>query len=228
MSIELLAPVLIASLSALLSTPLLARLGAHGVRQWLAPEVIESLKTAKPIWWLGAVGLALAMTAGLHGVAEISLKGSLIAPALIGLSAALLIQLARIDARSRLLPDPLTLMLLASGLLFHALYFPGSLVDSVIGAVLGYSLLWALAKIFILLRGIEGMGRGDFAMTAGIGAWLGWQGLPIALLFASLVALMFAIFKHLYRGRPSALMSAELAFGPALSAGAALAWVTLG
>ena len=122
--------------------------------------------------------------------------------------------------------------MLASGLLFNALFMPSRLIDGFFGAVFGYGLLWGLATLFEKLRHVQAMGRGDFAMAAGIGAWLGWQALPFALVFSCIFALVFTALRYLAHDvslRPrGAFLSQELAFGPALAAGAALAWISLG
>jgi prepilin signal peptidase PulO-like enzyme (type II secretory pathway) len=225
-------PALFAGAIALLATPWLAKLGVWGVEHWLEHELANELRRVGPAWWPATGLLAPAMTLSPEPVLELPAASAISAAALIGLGAALLVQLARIDARCRLLPDPLTLALLATGLLFHGLFLPRLFLDSVAGAALGFGLLWGLALIFQKLRGIEAMGRGDFAMAAGIGAWLGWQGLPFALVLSCLFALAFAIFKMLFKRQSSSqaqpFLSQELAFGPALSAGAAFAWIALG
>lgn len=225
-------PALFAGAIALLATPLLVKLGVWGVEHWLEGDTANQLRRVGPAWWPVTGLLALTMTLSPESVLELPAAHAMSAAAIIGLGAALLIQLARIDARCRLLPDPLTLALVATGLLFHGLFLPRHFLDSVAGAALGYSLLWGLALIFQKLRGIDAMGRGDFAMAAGIGAWLSWQGLPFALVLSCLFALAFALFNTLFKRQSSSqarpFLSQELAFGPALSAGAAFAWIALG
>jgi len=98
-----------------------------------------------------------------------------------------LIALAFIDVDTQLLPDRLTLPLVWLGLLV-TLYGIGftSLPSAVLGTVCGYASLWAVYHLFKLLTGKEGMGYGDFKLFAAIGAWLGWQQLPLVILLASL------------------------------------------
>ncbi|MBX9295532.1 prepilin peptidase [Chromobacterium vaccinii] len=91
----------------------------------------------------------------------------------------LLSALALIDLDVRLLPDTLTQPLLWLGLaanLFH-LFIP--LQDGVIGAMAGYLLMRAIAAAFRLCTGRDGLGAGDVKLMAGLGAWLGWQQLPL-------------------------------------------------
>ena len=100
--------------------------------------------------------------------------------------------LALIDARIYMLPDLITLPLLWLGLLVNTLDFFAPIADAVLGAVAGYLSLWAIYWLFKLLRDKEGLGYGDFKLTAAIGAWLGWQALPSVVLIAALTALCTA------------------------------------
>jgi leader peptidase (prepilin peptidase) / N-methyltransferase len=131
-----------------------------------------------------------------------------------------LLVLAVIDARTQLLPDQLTLPLLWLGLLVNAAELMVPLHDAVIGAAAGYLLLWAIFHGFRLLTGKEGMGYGDFKLLAAIGAWLGWQSLPLVVLFASgvgaIVGLALIALRRQQRDMP-------MAFGPFLAAAGVLA-----
>ncbi len=105
-----------------------------------------------------------------------------------------LLALAAIDLDTTLLPDDLTYPLLWAGLLAALLgVSPVSLKDAVIGAMTGYLALWSLYWLFKLLTGKDGMGYGDFKLLAALGAWLGWQYLPLIILLSSLVGLLFAV-----------------------------------
>ena len=99
----------------------------------------------------------------------------------------MLVALAFIDLDTTLLPDSLTLPLLWLGLLFNLNGVFADLGDAVIGAVAGYGVLWAVYWLFKLATGKEGMGYGDFKLLAALGAWLGWQLLPVTLLLSSIV-----------------------------------------
>lgn len=99
-----------------------------------------------------------------------------------------LLALTMIDFDTTLLPDQLTLPLLWAGLLCAAIGFsPIPLLDAVYGAVLGYLSLWSVYWLFKLLTGKEGMGYGDFKLLAALGAWLGWQMIPLTILLSSIV-----------------------------------------
>jgi len=104
-----------------------------------------------------------------------------------------LIALAFIDFDTTLLPDSLTLPLIWLGLIFNVYGVFASLPDAVVGAVAGYLVLWSVYWLFRLATGKEGMGFGDFKLLAAIGAWLGWQMLPVTLLLSSGVGAVIGI-----------------------------------
>ncbi|WP_114766624.1 prepilin peptidase [Vibrio rhodolitus] len=101
-----------------------------------------------------------------------------------------------IDLDTMLLPDQLTLPLMWAGLALSLFEIsPVNLQDAVIGAMAGYLCLWSVYWAFKLLTGKEGMGYGDFKLLAALGAWLGWQYLPMVILLSSLVGLVFGIIQ---------------------------------
>ncbi|MDX7776866.1 A24 family peptidase [Aeromonas hydrophila] len=143
-----------------------------------------------------------------------------------GLLAALLLTwvllaLTFIDLDKMLLPDQLTLPLLWGGLLFNLTGGFAPLADAVIGAMAGYLVLWSLYWAFKLLTGKEGMGYGDFKLLAALGAWLGWQALPIVLLLSSLVGAFIGIGLILLRNHHQ---NKPIPFGPYL---AIAGWIAL-
>ena len=133
-----------------------------------------------------------------------------------------LLALTMIDAETQLLPDSLTLPLLWAGLAANlAGALPGvSLRDAVIGAIAGYLLLWTVYWLFKLIRGKEGMGYGDFKLLAALGAWLGWQMLPLIVLLSSVVGAAIGISLIAFKGRDH---SVPLPFGPYLAIAGAIA-----
>ncbi len=131
-----------------------------------------------------------------------------------------LIALTWIDLDTQLLPDSITLPLLWAGLLFNV---SGSFVDlqsAVIGAAGGYLSLWLVYWAFKLTTGKEGMGYGDFKLLAALGAWLGWQMLPLTILLSSMLGAVVGItlIVVIKRGR-----SVPIPFGPYLAAAGILA-----
>ncbi|MCW8334541.1 prepilin peptidase [Vibrio paucivorans] len=108
----------------------------------------------------------------------------------------ILIAATFIDLDTMLLPDQLTLPLVWFGIALSLFgVSPVSLQDSVIGAMAGYLCLWSVYWLFKLLTGKEGMGYGDFKLLAALGAWLGWQHLPLIILLSSLVGLCFGLIQ---------------------------------
>jgi len=131
-----------------------------------------------------------------------------------------LLALTVIDLDTQLLPDDITLPLLWAGLLvnFGAVFAP--LRTAVIGAVAGYLSLWVIYWAFKLATGKEGMGHGDFKLLAAIGAWLGWQKLPLVILLSSVVgaAVGIALVVLARHGREK-----PIPFGPYLAAAGLIA-----
>ncbi len=132
-----------------------------------------------------------------------------------------LIALTGIDINHKLLPDNLTLPLLWLGLLANTQGLFTDLHSAVIGAVAGYMVLWLVFWGFKLLTGKEGMGYGDFKLLAALGAWMGWQMLPLIILLSSLVGALVGVLGILLAGRDRQI---PLAFGPFL---AAAGWIAL-
>jgi leader peptidase (prepilin peptidase)/N-methyltransferase len=96
-----------------------------------------------------------------------------------------LIALALIDYDTQLLPDDITLPLLWIGLTINFFGLMTSFTDAFLGACLGYLVLWIVFQVFKLITGKEGMGYGDFKMLAMLGAWLGFQQVPLIIVLSS-------------------------------------------
>ncbi|AGA34231.1 Leader peptidase (Prepilin peptidase) / N-methyltransferase [Thioalkalivibrio nitratireducens DSM 14787] len=175
--------------------------GCGGRISWQYPlvELLTAALFAATVWHLGA---------GAAGLAALVFTGMLIAA-------------AGVDARTTLLPDQLTLPLLWLGLVANLFGLFTDLESAVIGAVAGYLTLWTVYHGFRLLTGKEGMGFGDFKLLAALGAWLGWQALPLILLLASLVGAVVGIALILLLGRDR---NVPIPFGPYL---AAAGWLAL-
>ena len=104
-----------------------------------------------------------------------------------------LIALSIIDYRTTLLPDSITLPVLWLGLLVNIDGTFTDLTSAVIGAIAGYLSLWVVYWGFKLLTGKDGMGFGDFKLLALLGAWLGWQMLPVIILLSSLAGAVIGL-----------------------------------
>ena len=131
-----------------------------------------------------------------------------------------LIALTFIDFDTQLLPDGLTLPLLWAGLIANLFDLFVPLRTAVIGAVAGYLALWIVYWLFKLIRGTEGMGYGDFKLLAALGAWMGWQMLPLIVLLSSVVGAAIGIGLIVFKGRDHNI---PLAFGPYLAIAGAIA-----
>ena len=134
------------------------------------------------------------------------------------LLASLLITVSFIDLKHFVLPNEITLTLIISGLLINMWISIVPITDSIIGCVVGYSLFILIEKGFYLWKRVEGLGRGDAKLLAGIGSWLGWHPLSIILLFACLLSLVgHTIFQLIKRKGFKDFFNQGLAFGPSLS-----------
>jgi leader peptidase (prepilin peptidase)/N-methyltransferase len=161
-------------------------------------EILGGLLAAYAIWRFGATA---------RGLAACVLLWSLLA-------------LTVIDIDTQLLPDDLTLPLLWAGLIVNLGGLFAPLRDAVIGAAAGYLSLWTIYWLFKLIRGKEGMGYGDFKLMAALGAWLGWQMLPLIVLLSSVVGAAIGLSLIVFKGRDHNI---PLAFGPYLAIAGAIA-----
>ena len=131
-----------------------------------------------------------------------------------------LIALTAIDLDTQMLPDDITLPLLWTGLAFNLDATFARLGPAVIGAIAGYLTLWSVYWGFKLVTGKEGMGYGDFKLLAAIGAWLGWQMLPLVILLSSVVGALVGITLIAFAGHGR---DKPIPFGPYLAAAGAIA-----
>tara|TARA_Y100000748_G_scaffold54618_2_gene42948 strand:- start:9180 stop:10052 length:873 start_codon:yes stop_codon:yes gene_type:complete len=132
-----------------------------------------------------------------------------------------LICLSMIDADTQLLPDIIVLPLLWLGLILNSFGVYTDLNTALWGAVAGYLSLWSVYWLFKLVTGKEGMGYGDFKLLAMLGAWGGWQVLPLTILLSSLVGAILGLVILKARGANN---STPLPFGPYL---AIAGWIAL-
>ena len=163
----------------------------------------------------------LELVCGLLTLAVIYTFGLTTAGLLATLFTWVLIALTGIDFNHRLLPDNLTLPLLWIGLVVNVNEVFTDLPSAVIGAAAGYLSLWSIFWLFKLITGKDGMGYGDFKLLAALGAWLGWQQLPLILLLSSLVGAIIGILLIIVQGRDR---QEAIPFGPYL---AIAGWISL-
>ncbi|MGE6792648.1 prepilin peptidase [Pseudomonas guineae] len=132
-----------------------------------------------------------------------------------------LLAMSLIDADHQLLPDSLVLPLLWLGLIANSFGLFTSLDAALWGAIAGYLSLWSVYWLFKLVTGKEGMGYGDFKLLAMLGAWGGWQVLPLTILLSSLVGAVLGLIMLRLR---NAETSTPIPFGPYL---AIAGWIAL-
>ncbi|HNG61770.1 MAG TPA: A24 family peptidase, partial [Cellvibrionaceae bacterium] len=142
-------------------------------------EAVTGLLSLVVVWhlgvgWVGLLGLVLVWT---------------------------LVALTMIDVDHQLLPDNLTLPLLWLGLVANSFSLFVPLSQAVWGAVVGYLSLWSVYWVFKLLTGKEGMGYGDFKLLAALGAWMGWQAVPLIIVLSSLVGAVIGGAAMILAGR---------------------------
>ncbi len=125
-----------------------------------------------------------------------------------------LIALTFIDIDYHLLPDQLTLLLMWAGLFSSLFFLFTPCNDAIIGAMAGYAIFAIVQMVFGWITGKVGMGQGDFKLLAALGAYAGWQMLPLIILLASITGIIFTvihmIIKHEFKSTP-------LPFGPYLA-----------
>ena len=139
-----------------------------------------------------------------------------------------LVPITMIDADTQLIPDAIVLPLMWLGLalsLFHPLAGADTLFispsDAIVGAMAGYLSLWSIFWVFKLVTGKDGMGYGDFKLLAALGAWLGWQQLPIIIMMSAIVGTVISIVMIVARGKDRSI---PIPFGPYL---ATAGWITM-
>jgi len=151
-----------------------------------------------------------------YGVSYVSVAGWLLATCLIALAA--------IDQERSYLADEITMPLLWAGLILNYFALLAPLEEAVLGAVCGYLSFYLINYLYKFVRGRHGLGHGDMKLLAVLGAWLGWQPLPMIVLIATLsgvVVYCIARLKHQYQ------LSDSIPFGPYLAAGGIVAFLFL-
>ncbi len=131
-----------------------------------------------------------------------------------------LICLSLIDYDTQFLPDNITLPLLWLGLIVNAFDIIVHFQYAFWGAIAGYLSLWSVNTMFRLVRGYDGMGYGDFKLLAALGAWMGWQSLPLIVILSSLAGAVVGGLLIVF-GRDK---SKPIPFGPYL---AIAGWISL-
>ena len=123
-----------------------------------------------------------------------------------------------IDLDHFIIPNELTFPLMIIGFLksfdpnINLNLFP-SYIESLIGGVLGYILIWSIITLYMKIRKKEGMGLGDAKLLSAIGFWFGWYTIPYVIFLSSLSALLIALPSLINKSKS---MSSQIPFGPYL------------
>ena len=132
-----------------------------------------------------------------------------------------LVALTMIDIDHMLLPDQITLPLLWLGLCASLTTGSIPLEDAIVGAITGYGSLYVIFWVYKLATSKEAMGYGDFKLLALLGAWVGWQLLPLLIMIASSLCIVVAIYLMLFKNHKK---EQPMPFGPYL---AIAGWITM-
>ena len=88
--------------------------------------------------------------------------------------------------------------------------FP-NFINSLIGGVFGYSIIWLIIFFYKKVRNKEGMGLGDAKLLGVIGFWFGWIAIPFVLFFSSILALLFVTPSLIKKSKK---LTSQIPFGP--------------
>lgn len=134
-----------------------------------------------------------------------------------------LLLIAVVDAENFWLPDVLTWPLIATGLIATAVLAGGAPWSQIIGAIGGFVMLWGLGWLYRQMRRRDGLGGGDPFLFAGAGAWVGWAGLPVVLLWACAAGFVVVLVR--VARRRSVNGADRLPFGAFLAIGIWMTWL---
>ena len=129
-----------------------------------------------------------------------------------------------IDLKHFIIPNELTFPLMIIGFFksfdpnLNQIIFP-NYINSLIGGVFGFLIIWLIIFFYKKVRKKEGMGLGDAKLLAVIGFWFGWFSIPFTIFISSIVALIFVVPSLINKSRK---MSSQIPFGPYIIIGCIL------
>ncbi|MCL6269276.1 A24 family peptidase [Sansalvadorimonas sp. 2012CJ34-2] len=196
----------------------------HKIRPWENIPVISYLflrgKCSQCKTAISARYPIIEMAAGLLAMLSAAVFGPGLSSFMVCILCWMLLAMSMIDIDHQILPDDMTFPLLWLGILLNTQGMFTSLENAVWGAIAGYLSLWSVYWLFKLVTGKEGMGYGDFKLLAALGAWMGWQYLPVIILLSSLVGAIVGIGMIIFMGRDKSI---PIPFGPYLAAAGLIA-----
>jgi leader peptidase (prepilin peptidase)/N-methyltransferase len=128
-----------------------------------------------------------------------------------------------VDLKHYIIPNSLTFPLMFIG--FVKSFDPNlnelfpNYINSLIGGVLGYGIIWLIIFLYKVLRNKEGMGLGDAKLLSAIGFWFGWISIPFVIFSSSIVALLTVLPSLINKSKK---LSSEIPFGPFIIIGCIL------
>ena len=129
-----------------------------------------------------------------------------------------------IDLKHFIIPNEITYPLMVIGFIksfdpnLNIDLFP-NFINSLIGGLFGYMIIWLIIFIYKKLRDKEGMGLGDAKLLSAIGFWFGWISIPFVIFLSSVLALLVVTPSLINKSKE---MSSQIPFGPYLVLGSVL------
>ena len=129
-----------------------------------------------------------------------------------------------IDLRHFIIPNTLTFPLMFIGFVksfdpnLNNFLFP-NYINSFIGGIAGYLIIWLIIFAYKKIRNKEGMGLGDAKLLSAIGFWFGWYSIPFVLFLSSIIALGIALPSLIKKSKS---LSSQIPFGPYIILGITL------
>ena len=129
-----------------------------------------------------------------------------------------------IDLKHFIIPNSLTFPLMFIGFIksfdpnLDNFLFP-NYINSLIGGVIGYLIIWSIIFTYKKIKNKEGMGLGDAKLLSAIGFWFGWVSIPFVLFLSSIIALMFSLPSLINKSKN---LSSQIPFGPYIIIGITL------
>ena len=123
-----------------------------------------------------------------------------------------------IDLKHFIIPNELNFTLIFLALIHNfftdfAIRFNEDINQSIIGGLVGYSIIWVIIFLYDKLKNIEAMGLGDAKLMAALGLFFGWQSILFILFFASIFGLISVLPSLLYKKKN---LMTEIPFGPSI------------
>lgn len=124
-----------------------------------------------------------------------------------------------IDLDHMILPDVFTLSGIVIGLVGALLNPERTLIEAILGLLFGGGMFWAIAYVYYLLTGREGLGGGDIKLMGWLGVILGWRSIPFIVFASSITGLIAGL---IVARKSENRLKAVIPFGPFIALAALL------